>query len=910
MAGCGEPQEEIVPYVEMPERRVPAGEPLRFATALALSGYGRGVVAISVDGRPIKIEGNPRHPYSLGATDLFAEAEILGLYDPDRSRAPLQNATVASWQEFESDWLRWTANDRSGAGMGLVTGRVTSPTLLRLITALKMRFPELRQYRYEPAHDDEARAGSRQAFGRQLESIPHLDRADVVLCLDADPLGAGPGLLRNARDFATRRSGGAAQRLYVAEPAWTLTGAAADHRIAAHPDAIAEMARAVAKALGADAGEPMLSPAALHFAETAASDLRQANGRAIILVGNTQPAALHALAHFLNGQLQAPVDLVAPSDPVEDDHTVMFSAFINDLQQRKIRTLIVLDANPVYDSAARDEVGRALSAVPFSVHVGCYGDETAEHCRWHLPLSHTLESWGDIRSVDGTAALIQPLIRPLYDTRTAPEILNLLAGGRATGAQQLLRASWMAAAPSGMDMDQWWLTSLTTGVTANSATSSINATAAMPSVPPARNSGFGLSLLLSPSPTIWDGRYCNNAWLQECPSPFSKEVWGNAIEIAPEDAARLGVSEADHVTVGHGRAEVQAIATIERGQAPGTIRASLGYGRWRAGTIGSGVGTRFTALTMTGQERRLDGISLRRTGSGLLHSTQSHTKLEGRDEELYPLAPASQITERIAALKPDRGGMLPPLPPDPYAWAMVIDNDLCIGCNACVIACQAENNVGVVGPDQVDLGREMHWLRIDTYELDVGDGLRRGFQPIPCMHCETAPCEPVCPVEASVHDHEGLNVQVYNRCIGTRFCEANCPYKVRRFNFFAYTRGQEYGNLGEPPVRAQRNPNVSVRGRGVMEKCTYCVQRISSARKQAEKQDRLIREGEVVTACAAACPTRAIRFGNRNDPQAAVATLKHNERHFELLGHLDTRPRTTYLAKVYNPNPALGKVSG
>ena len=900
MTRCGEPREEIVPYVEMPERLVP-GIPVRYATALPMGGYGRGVLGITIDGRPIKLEGNLRDEFGGGGTDIFAESAVLSLYDPDRSRIPIKDGIVASWEQFSGEWANGpgagTAN--GGAGMALVTGRITSPTMLAGIGALKMRYPELRHYRYEAAHDDEPRLGARQAFGRNLDAISHLGQADVIVVLDADPLGPGPNFLHNANAFSLRRNSQQPQRIHVAESGLTLMGAMADRRIAVTPQRIAQIARALASGFGVNTGTPGLSPSETAFVRTAAADLKQA-GRGLILAGETQSGSVHALAHFLNSQLHAPVDLLNPADPEEQNHAASFSAFLRDVESGQIRSLIILDANPVYDSADSSRLAKAIAAIPFSVHCGSYANETAEACHWHLPLSHPLESWGDLKSPGGAILLMQPLIRTLYDTRSSVELLNLLTMAAPISARDLVRANWMPSA--GSDFEKWWRQSLTTGVVPNSSPAPVSATVVMPSLETLQDPPQGVTLSLVPSPSVWDGRYANNAWLQECPAPFTKEVWGNAVQLSPEDAARIGVGSGDAIILRRGNSEIEAVAAVLKGQPEGAARAFLGQGRWRAGDIGNGVGVRMTALCPTGLERQIDGISIRAGGkTGLIHTTQYHTKLEGRDEDIFPLAAAAQITSRLAQLKPDTGGIVPPLPADPYAWAMVIDNNLCIGCNACVIACQAENNVAVVGPDQVDLGRDMHWLRVDVYELDEADGLRRGFQPVPCMHCETAPCEPVCPVAASVHDHEGLNVQVYNRCIGTRFCESNCPYKVRRFNFFGYSRGQEYGNLGQPPVRAQHNPNVSVRGRGVMEKCTYCVQRISAARKNAEKEDRLIRDGEVRPACATACPTHAIQFGNRNDANSAVARLQHDSRHFSLLAHLDTRPRTTYLAKVWNP---------
>jgi len=901
LARCGTPVEQIVPYVDMPERLV-AGEPQRYATALPFAGYGRGVIGITVDGRPIKIEGNPSDTYSGGRTDVFAEAEILSLYDPDRSRAPQKDGIVASWEQFGGEWEKAASAQVAGGGaaMALVSGRITSPTLLRMIQALKTRFPALRQYRYEPISDDAGRAGARQAFGRRVDAIHRIDEADVLIVLDADPLGPGPNFLHNASRFGARRSSGRPQRIHVAESGLTLMGAMADHRISVSPQRIGIIAGAIAQAMGFGAGTGPLSADETRFVRAAAADLKSGMGRGLVLAGDHHPANLHALAHFLNAQSRAPVDLIAPVDPEDRDHSESFAGLVQDLKSGSIRTLIVLGANPVYDSPESEDLARAIRAIPFSVHCGVYVDETADACHWRLPLSHALESWGDLKRPDGATLLMQPLIRPLYDTRSAAEVLNLLAAAPAAPLREIVRTTWMAQTAE--NFEQWWRESLTAGLIANSAPKPVAVTPTMPVMQTAQDAPAGFTLTLWPSPSVWDGSSANNAWLQECPAPFTKEVWGNAVQMAPEDAKRAGISSGDGITLRRGTSEVEAVAVVLNGQPPGTAKGFIGQGRWRAGDIGSGVGARLMTLAPAAFAGMIDGVSIRPNGkSGLLHTTQYYTRLEGRDEDIFPLAAADRIAQRLAELKPDTGGIVPALPANEYAWAMVIDNDLCIGCNACVIACQAENNVGVVGPHEIDVGRDMHWLRIDVYELDEPDGLRRGFQPIPCMHCETAPCEPVCPVAASVHDHEGLNVQVYNRCIGTRFCESNCPYKVRRFNFFGYTKGQEYGNLGQPPVRAQRNPNVSVRGRGVMEKCTYCVQRISAARKTAEKENRTIRDGEVVTACAAACPTQAIRFGNRNDATSEVAKLQHDPRHYQLLGHLDTRPRTTYLAKVYQP---------
>jgi molybdopterin-containing oxidoreductase family iron-sulfur binding subunit len=898
LASCGKPEEEIIPYVEMPERMA-AGVPLRFATSLPLSGYGRGFLAISVDGRPIKIEGNPRHPYSRGATDIFAEAAVLSLYDPDRSPVPQHDGIISSWDAFLAQWHDRTASAGDGKGMALVTGRILSPTTLRAIDEMKKRFPALRWYRYEPVNDDHANAGMDLAFGRSLALQPRLADADVVLSLWADPLGPGPEQLRHAHAFSTRRGGVRPQRIHVAEPAWTLTGAMADCRIAAGPAILQEIGRAIANRLGADLGEAQLDAQSKAFADSAAHDLLNARGHALALIGEAMPPGLHALGHWLNARLDAPIDHLPAFDPVTEGHGASLTALAEDLRERRVTTLILADVNPVYDAPDAFDMAEAIAAVPFSLHLGCYRDETAASCRWHLPLSHALESWADLRAADGTASIVQPLIQRLYDTRTCDEVFSLLAGRPGPKAYDLVRASWMTQA--GGDFESWWRRVLEAGLIEDSAPAPVNVSS--PRLPQLGRQDRAATpiLVLSPDPSLWDGRFANNAWLQECAKPFTKEVWGNAVQLAPADADKLGLKDADKLGLTRNGRSLEAAIIRMPGQAAGVMAASWGLGRDRAGQIGSHVGTRFAGFSDKPFERVLAAVDIAPLGeAGRFVSTREYTELHGRAEELFPVLTLQAFRSAAPNPEPAPPSLLPPPQKGIYAWAMVIDTDACIGCNACVLACQAENNVPVVGPEEIALGRDMHWLRVDIYARDEQQQERRGFQPIPCMHCELAPCEPVCPVAASVHDHEGLNVQVYNRCIGTRFCEANCPYKVRRFNWYAYAGDQAYGNQNQPPLKAQRNPDVSVRGRGVMEKCNYCLQRISHARRHAEKENRTVDEGEVVTACQAACPTRAIHFGDLNHPNASVTQLRASPRHYELLAELNTRPRTTYLKRLYN----------
>ncbi|MCW4116714.1 4Fe-4S dicluster domain-containing protein [Aurantimonas sp. MSK8Z-1] len=921
VAGCRAP-EDIVPAIANLDGDAP-GVPLHVATTLPLGGYGRGVLAKSVDGRPIKVSGNPDHPASFGATDIFAEADILGLYDPERARSAMKGNLPLGWEGFLADLAPRleVLRQAGGAGLSVLTGRVTSPTLIGQLAALKGIFPQMQWRRFEPLGDDNARAGSIAAFGRPLDLVPHLDRADVVFCLGADPLGPGPGQIRNAQGFrqrrTVRRGTTAMQRLYAVESATSLTGAMADHRLALSPEALADLAHALAARLGSEGAVP--AGAHAGFVDALAADLTAAQGRALVLVGEEQPPALHALGHWLNqrlGAFGATVELIEPVDPVLDGHGDSLAALVDDLEAGRVDTLVMLGTNPVYTAPADLDVAAALAKTPFTVQLGLAPDETTAHCDWHLAETHPLEAWSDLRAVDGMASLVQPLIAPLYATKTAHEVVAALAGEATVAAQDLVRRTWQSAAPVG-GFDGWWRRALETGVVPGSAAQPVAPPRAVQLPPHAAGSAqpaaAGITLMLRPDATIWDGAYSNNAWLQECPKPVSHLTWGNALALTPEDANRLGLAEGDAARIGTSGRWVEAPVRLDRGLAPGTASLSFGYGRTDIGAIGLGLGANAYALRTRSQPWQVEGLTVERVGrADEMPVTQFTLDDQGRD-----LAPVHPLSDLLAG-KLDRTKDAPASfygehpyeapykgPEQDYAWAMVIDTTLCIGCNACVVACQSENNVPVVGPDEIRRGRDMHWLRIDAYETEFDGQMQSVFQPVPCMHCEEAPCEPVCPVGASVHDHEGLNVQVYNRCVGTRFCQANCPYKVRRFNFFGYADGQEYANLGEDPLPARYNPDVTVRARGVMEKCTYCVQRISGARRDAEKDDRRIREGEVVTACQSACPTQAIQFGDLGAPDSRVRPLRDEPQHHVLLEEVGTKPRTTYLSRLRNPNPAL-----
>jgi len=912
LASCGKPREEIVPYVKQPERVVP-GIPLRFATTLDLSGYGRGVIVTSVEGRPIKVDGNPRHPASLGSTDVFAEADVMSLYDPDRSKAVRGSTKVESWDAFQSALHARMEKEqaRGGAGMRILSGRITSPTLARQRDALLKQFPQARWYRYEPVNDDFEMVGARLAFGRPLTALPRAADASVVLALDADWLGPGPSQIANARGFAEARRQPSApdrfQRLYVVEPLWTATGANADHRLVLRPELIRNVAIAVAARLKNETATVALPVAAEKFARVAADDLKSRHGGALVLVGPRQPPEVQALGHWINHTIGAPIELIEPVD-AGLPHGASLRALSTDIATGHAETLFLLGCNPAYEAPGELALATALTAVPFSVHLGLHQDETAALCHWHLPLSHTLESWSDRRAADGTASVVQPLIRPLYDTRSIHDVTAMIGGALTPSSYDLVRETWRP--PASTNFDTWWRQVLHDGVVPNSRSQPVSATPK--EVTPAPTTvAHDAALLLAPDPSLWDGRYGNNAWLQECPKPLTKQVWGNSLSISVADAKELNCVTGDIVALLADGYTIEAPVYVSDGQADGVYGTTFGYGRKRAGAIGNEIGFDVYPLRRISAPWMIENVTLRKTGrTQTIPETQSHFQIDAGADDILPSVSLVELAHglnRKPFLPEPKPTLYPPFDYDTYAWAMVVDTAACIGCNACVIACQAENNVPVVGPEQIAVGRDMHWLRVDVYDLQQAEG--RGFQPVPCMQCEQAPCEPVCPVEASVHDGEGLNLQVYNRCVGTRFCQSNCPYKVRRFNWFGYADGEEYKVLGSKSISAQHNPNVTVRARGVMEKCTYCIQRISAARRAAEKEDREIATGEVVTACQAACPTRAISFGNLNDPRARINTQRKEKQHYELLGHLGTRPRTTYLARLRNPNRAFEESS-
>jgi molybdopterin-containing oxidoreductase family iron-sulfur binding subunit len=916
LAGCGRaPPERVVPMRRQDERGDSDG-PRFYATTLPFDGYGSGVLVQSNEGRPTKVEGNPAHPASLGATDIFAQAAVLDLWDPDRSQALLKQGRIAGWDDFLAEMTdRLAPLDRSqGAGLHILTGAVSSPSLQAQLDALRQRYPQARHHVWQPWPRDNVYAGTALAFGEALEPVYRFDRAEVIVALDADFLGSLPGRVRHARDFIDgRRISGSGpphmNRLYAAECTPSLTGSMADHRLALDSRALGRLAAGLAARLGiAAAGESLPEPQR-RWIEAAAADLQQHRGAALVLAGEAQPPAVHALAHAMNTVLDGAgrsVDYVEPVINRGAASTASIADLTTAMRQGQVSLLLMLDCNPLWDAPAGLGFADALGRVACSVHLGLYADETAAASRWHIPQAHPLESWSDLRAYDGSISLQQPLVEPLYQGRTAHEVLAVLQQRIGASSHQLLQDYWRSQVPQ--DFDTFWGEALRRGLVPDSQPrprkpglrrqAVIEAAAALP--PP----GDGLELVFRPDPTVWDGRYANSGWLQELPKPASQLTWSNPLLIGDALARRLGLSDGDEVRLQLDGEEVLAPVWISRAQAPQCITAFLGYGRERAGRIGSGLGFDAYRLRRSQGLWFASGPQLQATGRRhSLAATQRHFDMEGREPVRQATLAEFAADPAVIRRSPREDGPFPSLyaerPAGEYAWAMHIDLNACTGCKVCTIACQAENNIPVVGAEQVRLGRAMHWIRVDAYDDEQTGMPQRLHQPVPCMHCEHAPCELVCPVGATVHDSEGLNLQVYNRCVGTRFCSNNCPYKVRRFNFL------QYADIHTESLKGLRNPQVTVRNRGVMEKCTYCVQRIRAAELSAEKQNRRIGDGEVQTACEAACPTRAIRFGDLRDPASAVAQAKSSPLHYVLLAELNTRPRTTYSARLRNPHPAL-----
>lgn len=940
-AGCSRIERgKVVPYTRQPEEILP-GVPTYYASAFQEGFSSHGVLVKTREGRPIHVEGNPEDPCSRGKAGLRAVADVLGLYDPDRLRAPSFEGRAADWGAAVADMAQALDRARAtGRAVLLLTDASLSPTRRALVAELRRALPSLRHVAWEPAADHAALRAARSLYGEAVLPALRLERADVVLSLQADFLGGAAASPATIMDFAGRRRPAGAQdpvsRLWAAEGCMTLTGANADRRLQVRPSGMAALACALARRLHEEHGAPLppgltagdlspfapdavarnlgLDPAVL---KSLAGDLHRARASALVIAGAALAPEAHAAAALLNWMLGAEGNTVDASLAVALPEAADFAemrAVCEQAARGEFAAALFWAANPGHSFPDQDLWKKAVAGIPKRVRIGLYEDETALDCQWRLPEHHWLESWGDFEATLELLHLRQPAAAPLHDSRQGEDFLldclRSLGAGAPPSYAEYLKARWRREVYPGdspVPFEDYWQAALHDGVVRRRARPR---PARIPNAAALREAlqaaaGFsgapgGLELVLYPGTCVHDGRYANNGWLEELPDPVTKVTWGNPLLLADRDAASLKVREGDLVRVTAGAASVEVPVVVQPGQAPGVIGLALGYGRM-TGHVGAGVGANAYRLVdpASASPCLRFGVQVTPTGRrSVLARTQEHHRMEGRDlARSWSRSEYARRTAGHARSHPGHGAasLIPPLRFAGQKWGMAIDLSACVGCSTCVIACQSENNVPVVGPEQVARSREMHWIRIDRYyEGDPSDP-RVVHQPVLCQHCDNAPCEIVCPVNATTHSPDGLNQMTYNRCVGTRYCSNNCPFKVRRFNFLDYT------SMKKEPENLAMNPEVTVRPRGVMEKCTFCVQRIQEARQQARVEGRAVADGEIRPACVAACPAGAMVFGDRNDPHSEVSRISEADRAYRMLEELGIGPAVTYLADIANP---------
>jgi len=920
------PPEKILPYGRQPPTLTP-GNPVHFATALPVDGYAAGLLVTSWEGRPTKVEGNPQHPSNLGASGIIDQASILQLYDPQRARLVKYRGVPKALKTFLSDLTRRAGQmqQNGGAGLRFLFEPTGSPTLAAFRSRIQARFPRSRFYSYGALSEENIYRGAQIAFGRPLELLPDFEKASVIVSLEADFLECRGAHLRDVRGFSRRRDPGPTMnRLYLAESTLSITGMMADHRLRLRPSQIEGLTMALVAQLAraqsisslstlASVAESRAGKSDAPWVKAVAADLARHRGDSIVLAGPRQPPLVHALALAINaalGNLGSTLQLIAP--PLLDvrSGTSELNELSEEIKAGTVDTLVITAYNPVYSAPADVLFAQRLSSVPNSVYLGLYEDETTEKVGWMIPAAHPLESWGDARARDGTVSITQPLIDPLFNGITEVEVLAPFLDERDRTPYELVKSAWRRTARV-PDFESNWESWLGSGVIPGTASTQVVAPilwdsviAAARSAAPPSPSKDSLELAFIRDYKVGDGRFANNAWLQELPDPVTKLTWDNAALLSPATAHRLQLERGDLVRLEYRGQNLVAPVFILPGHADDVVSVSLGYGRLGTESIARGVG--FNACSLRHSEHPWFDQGLRLEKIGGRHKlaiTHDHWSMAGRPLAMeMTLAEVGKAPSPLEHLRGPVETLYRPVDYDaaPYRWAMAIDLNRCTGCSACVVACQSENNIPVVGKENVLWSREMHWLRIDRYFSGSLEDPGVITQPVACVHCEKAPCEYVCPVNATVHSDEGLNEMVYNRCVGTRYCSNNCPYKVRRFNYLHYTDHKP------PTERMAMNPDVTVRARGVMEKCSYCVQRIERVRIQAQIEHRKINESELRTACQQACPAQAIQFGSLNDPNSIVSKQHRDSRRYDLLHELGTQPRTAYLARIKNLNPELG----
>jgi len=960
LSGCRRPEAHLVPFTQSPEWVIP-GKKMSFATAQPRRRGAVPLLATTFDGRPIKMEGNPLHPLSLGASDNFSQASILDLYDPSRRQHPTRSGKKITPSDWDKEIVRIRDESASTAGssLAILADELLSPTRDRLRAELQKQFPQATWAVYEPLAPGRDLEASALVFGDNTEFRPNLSAASTVLSLDCDFLGSDEGDISDTRGFAagrrTRKPGDSTNRLYVVEPRFSLTGTMADHRLRLRSGSVGpfllELARQIRTAKpSADLNTLLSQSPDLTLPEgvdpawirECATDLVAHGKQSLILVGRRLPVSLQALALALNAALGS-VGSTLIVQPRRSIPSSNINQLAGKIRSGTIRTLIILGGDPAYNAPADLNWPALQSSVPNTIHLAQHPNATSKQSTWSIPGTHYLESWGDALASDGSYLSIQPMIQPLWDGQSQLDLLSKLLGQPKPIGPGLIRDTFTQRTNlSGEKLDQAWndfvregfLTASTT--TLAPRTPNLNSVAGLLSR--VENSAAedisSLEFNFIQSGAVDDGRYANNGWMQEWPDPMTKLTWDNGILMSQDTAKSLGLKNeiikgilvADVVQATLAGRSIEAPALIVPGHANFSVSLPLGYGQEELGPVAKGSGFNAYCLRTSMTDYHGVGLQLKKVGKTReLAVTQEHQVMEGRD--LVREATVSEFQQNPAWVK--TVGMDAHIPknqsfyPNPkldgqHQWAMVVDLSTCTGCNACVTACTAENNIPIVGKDQVMKGREMHWIRVDRYFTGEPDAPESVSQPIACMQCENAPCETVCPVNATVHNEEGLNVMAYNRCIGTRYCANNCPYKVRRFNFFDYNQRAldklYWGPLApkgtEETIKLQKNPNVTVRMRGVMEKCTFCVQRIEDAKITArvrarDSSDLKIPKGTLKTACQQACPAEAIVFGDLLDESSEVTQQRALPQNYSLLEYLNVRPRLTYLGRIRNPNPAM-----
>jgi molybdopterin-containing oxidoreductase family iron-sulfur binding subunit len=1002
MTSCRKPETKILPFTKRPEGFKP-GIAQHYATTINRNGYGIGILVKSNDGRPTKVDGNPAHPSSLGGSDMQLQAELLQLYDPNRSRHARNAHSAMHAEDDHADhghggghddhevdvwaehavWLEDATSDlvaKQGAGLHICMPPSTSPSLLAAVKRIKEgSFPKSKFHTWSPLNSDNVLQGAEMAFGKRMATHYDFTKADVVVSLDSDFLDNENGNLVNAHQWGQRRKEAKnLNRLYAIESIFSGTGVAADHRFRTKSGDIPGVAFALAKALGVSGGD-LTAALSSHDAsafekdgkkwlEIIAKDLQSAGGNSVVIAGSTQPPVVHAIAHAINAKLGSvgkTITLRSVPAGIPSNSTAQLQELATAIQSGKCETLVFLGTNPVLDAPADMNFGKLLqdNKPKTTIHVGHYDDETGQLCDWHLPLAHDLEAWGDARSHNGTVSLQQPLITPLHGGVSALEYLAFLNQDQTDNASyetlaeardtvfgyDLVKNYWQENSGATDFENGWWPQALHEGVVEGSLLSSENASITAGSIAPAVSAyqrPDGMEVVLRGCPKMGDGRFANNSWMAEIPDPLTKLSWDNAAMLSMATARKLNVENGDMLAISAGDRSIEAPAWILPGHADDSISIFLGWGRFKEEKdahfkVAHGSGFNAYPLRTAQDQWIISGANVGRgSGSYALVCTQEHGTMAGRAlvretdaatnkkepkwaPKMSPLDQAARLQEKTEkdinkSLWEERGylkgkeSMDERVRRSPYQWGMVFDLNACSGCSACMVACVAENNIPMVGKIQVARNREMFWIRCDRYftsrgdnNLEMAEDPQVASMPVPCMQCENAPCESVCPVAATTHSPDGLNDMVYNRCIGTRYCSNNCPYKVRRYNYLDY--------IGHVPDTKQMafNPDVTVRSRGVMEKCTYCVQRINGGRIDAKLNATKVGDGpsmvKVTTACAQACPTEAITFGNIIETDSKVAKLRGSDLNYGLLSELNTKPRTTYLGRVRNPNPELSK---